>query len=200
MNIAIFASGRGSNFEAIMQSVKSGVVRARVPLLICDNPEAGVLKLAEKEGVEAALVLRESFSSRQEFEAAILGHLQRHAIDAIALAGFMRMLSGGFVGSYKNRIINIHPALLPSFKGTNAIADAFEYGVRLTGVTVHFVDEGMDSGPIILQRQVPVEQHDTLVSIEEKIHSLEHELYPQALRLFAEGKLAITGRRVEILT
>lgn len=200
MNIAVFASGKGSNFEAIMKSVKSGVLRVRVPLLICDTPDAGALKVAEREGVEAALVERGRYSSRQEFEDAIHAHLHRHAIDAIALAGFMRMLSPGFVAGYKNRILNIHPALLPSFKGTDAIADAFAYGVRITGVTVHFVDEGMDSGPIILQRHVPIEPHDTLESIEERIHEVEHEIYPYALKLFSEGKLVITGRKVEILT
>ncbi len=200
MNLAVFASGRGSNFEAIMASVKSGVLRVSVPLVVCDTPGAGVLKLAEKEGVEAALIERACFAGRKEFEDAIHAQLHNHAIDAIALAGFMRMLSPAFVSAYRNRIINIHPALLPSFKGANAIADAFAYGVRVTGVTVHFVDEEMDSGPIILQRHVAVEPQDTLETLEQRIHEVEHELYPHALKLFAEGKLAISGRKVEILT
>ncbi len=198
MNLAVFASGKGSNFEAIMQSVKSGFLRVSVPLVVCDTPEAGVLKLAEKEGVETALFNRGDFASRKDFEAAILQRLHSRAIDAIALAGFMRMLSAEFISSYRNRILNIHPALLPSFKGSDAIADAFAYGVRLTGVTVHFVDEEMDHGPIILQRQVAVEPQDTVETLAARIHEVEHELYPHALKLFSEGRLTITGRKVEI--
>lgn len=197
-NIAVFASGRGSNFAAIIQAVKNKRIKANLALFVCDNPHAGAINYAKKAGIKIALVKREDFISKDGFEAEITEYLKQAKIDLIVLAGFMRMLSAGFVREYKNRIINIHPALLPSFKGSEGIRDAFEYGVKVTGVTVHFVDERMDHGPIILQEAVKIEEKDTLESLEAKIHKLEHKIYPKAIQLFVLGKLKTKGRRVGI--
>jgi len=198
MNIAVFASGRGTNFAAIARAVKSGRVKANLSLLVSDNPGAPVLAKAKRAGVKIALIKREDFTSRQEFEREIIRRLEENKIDLVVLAGFMRVLGSGLINSYRNKIINIHPALLPSFKGSEGIKDAFEYGVKVTGVTVHFVDEQMDHGPIILQAAVKIEEDDTLKTLEAKIHKVEHKLYPQALRLFLEGKLKAEARKVKI--
>jgi phosphoribosylglycinamide formyltransferase-1 len=200
MNIAVFASGRGTNFAAIIRAVKKGKIKANLSLLICDNPKAGAIARARRAGIKIALVKREDFSSKGDFENKIIEYLQQEKIDLIVLAGFMRILSPELVTQYKNKIINIHPALLPSFKGVHGIADAFNYGVKVTGVTVHFVDEKMDHGPIILQQTVKIEEDDTLESLEAKIHKVEHKLYPEAIRLFVEGKLNIEARKVRIPT
>ena len=197
MNIAVFASGRGTNFGAIIRAVKKGKIRANLSLLVCDNPKAGAIGRAKRTGIKVALVKREDFANKEDFEAKIIAHLEENKIDLIVLAGFMRLLTPEFVGKYAGRILNIHPALLPSFKGTEAIKDAFDYGVKVTGVTVHFVDEKMDNGPIILQKAVEI-QEDTLESLERKIHKIEHHLYPEAIRLYVEGKLKLEGRKARI--
>ncbi len=199
-NIAVFASGRGTNFSAIVKAVKKGRLKANLSLLVCDNPDAGVIKRAKAAGVKVALVKREDFSTLRDFENAIIQRLEEEGIGLIALAGFMRMLSGEFVSRYRNKIINIHPALLPCFKGEEGIKDAFDYGVKVTGVTVHFVDEKMDHGPIILQAAIKIEEDDTLETLEAKIHKFEHKLYPQAIQLFIEGKLKLADRKVKIST
>ena len=198
MNIAVFASGRGSNFSAIVKAVKKDRIKAALSLLISDNPKAGVIGRANRAGVKVVLVKKEDFASKKDFEDKIIGYLEENKIDLIVLAGFMCLLGVELIERYKGRIINIHPALLPSFKGTEGIKEAFNYGVKLTGVTVHFVDEEMDHGPIILQKAVRVEENDTLETLEAKIHKIEHILYPEAIRLFAEGKLKLEGRKVKI--
>ena len=198
-NIAVFASGRGSNFNAIALAVKGGALKINLALLVCDKPGAPVLNKAKKYGVKAVLVKRGDFSDKKSFEDKIMQYLKESKVDLIVMAGFMRMLSPELVRRYKNRIINIHPALLPSFKGTGGINDAFNYGVKVAGVTVHFVDEEMDHGAIILQRAVNIEERDNLKSLERKIHKIEHELYPAAIKLFVQGKVRLTGgRRVRI--
>ncbi len=199
MNIAVFASGRGTNFSAVIKAVKKGKIKASLSLLVCDNPQAGAIGRARRAGIKAVLVKREDFSSKEDFETKIIGHLEENKIDLIVLAGFMRILSTGFVSKYRNRILNIHPAILPAFKGACAIKDAFDYGVKVTGVTVHFVDEKMDHGPAILQKALKVEEDDTPESLEEKIHKIEHRLYPQAISLYAQGRLRLEGRKVKIL-
>jgi len=184
MNLAIFASGNGSNFSALIKAIKQGKIKVSSVVLVCDNPGAFVLKRAEKAGVRIILASRKDFSSRKDFEAAIIQRLKYYKIDLIALAGFMLMLSPDFVKRYRNRILNIHPSLLPAFKGAHAIKDAFEHKAPSTGVTVHFVDEKMDHGPVILQEQLKIRSNDNLASLEKRIHSLEHKLYPQAIKLF----------------
>jgi len=196
MNIAVLASGRGTNFAAIVRAVKRGKIIANISLLICDNPKVGAIGRAKRAGIKIALVKREDFATKKDFEAKIIQHLEENKIDLIVLAGFMRMLSPEFVSRFKFKILNIHPALLPSFKGTQGIKDAFEYGVKVTGVTVHFVDEEMDHGPIILQAPVKINKNDTLESLEARIHKIEHKIYPEAIRLFTEDRLRVEGRRV----
>lgn len=200
MNIAVFASGRGTNFSAIIRAAKRGEIKANLSLLVSDNPKAGAIAKAKRAKVKVALIKREDSATKEDFEAKIIQRLKDDMIDLIVLAGFMRILSPGFVRQYCGRILNIHPALLPSFKGTQGIKDAFDYGAKVAGVTVHFVDEKMDHGPIILQQAVRVEEADTLASLEAKIHKIEHKIYPQAIRLFTEGKLKIEGRKVRVST
>ncbi|MDD2680474.1 MAG: phosphoribosylglycinamide formyltransferase [Candidatus Omnitrophica bacterium] len=197
-NIAVFASRKGTNFNAIALAVKKGALKVNLALLVCDNPKAPVLDKAKRMGVKTCLVKREDFSAKEDFEKTIIRELKKHKINLVVMAGFMRMLSPYFVRAYKDRIINIHPALLPSFKGAHAIKDAFDYGVKLTGVTVHFVDEAMDHGPIILQRQVAVKESDTLASLEARMHKVEHQLYPEAIRLIVRGKIRLKGRKVRV--
>ena len=197
-NIAVFASGRGTNFSAIIKAVKKGKIKAALLLLLCDNPSAGAIGRAKRAGIKFALVERKDFASKRDFEGKISVYLEENKIDLIVLAGFMCMLSEEFVQKYKGRILNIHPALLPSFKGREAIKDAFEHGVKITGVTVHFVDEKMDHGPIILQKAVPIEESDSLESLESKIHKVEHKLYPQAIKLVVEDRLRIEERKVRV--
>jgi len=197
-NIAIFSSGRGSNFSVIARQVKKGTIKANLALLVCDQPKAKVLQKAKRAKVKAAVIERKDFSSKESFEAKVIEYLEANKIDLIVLAGFMRMLSAEFVRRYCGKIINIHPALLPSFKGEEGIKDAFVYGVKVTGVTVHFVDEEMDHGPIILQKEVKIDEKDTLETLETKIHKAEHKLYPKAIQLFVEGRLSLSGRKVKV--
>ncbi len=189
MNLAIFASGCGSNFLAIVKAIKQNKLKVKLQILVSDQPQALVIKRARVAGVRVVLVKREDFASRLDFEAAIIQRLKDYQIDLIVLAGFMRILSPGFVKRYHNRIINIHPSLLPEFKGAHAIKDAFNSGVGSTGVTVHFIDQEVDHGPIILQQKIMIRSKDTLASLEKRIHSLEHKLYPQAIKLFISGKI-----------
>jgi len=181
VNLAIFASGNGSNFAALVEAVKEKKIKVKSVVLVCDKPEAFVVKRAQKAKITVILVKREDFASRADFEAAIIQRLKSYKINLIALAGFMRILSPGFVKLYRQRIINIHPALLPAFKGAHAIADALEAKVNFTGVSVHFVDKEMDHGALILQKRIKIKRSDTLDSLEKRIHALEHKLYPQAI-------------------
>ena len=195
-NIAVFASGTGSNFAAIIKAVQTKRLRCCVRLLVCDNPQAGVLAKSAKAHVPAFLVQRKDFADKNGFEQAIIGRLEQEKVDLIVLAGYMRLLSPAFVKRFAGRIINIHPALLPSFKGTRAIEDALAYGVKITGVTVHFVDEEMDHGPIILQQAVAVKPNDTAATLAKRIHAVEHILYPKAIGLCCAEKVELTGRNV----
>jgi len=198
MNIAVFCSGNGSNFQAIADSVKGGEIPAKVALMVCDNPKAFALERAKKLGIKSLLIERKNFKTEDEFEAGVIRNLEKESIELICLAGFMRLVSASFVQRYRNKILNIHPALLPAFKGTRSIKDALDYGVKVSGVTVHFVDEKTDHGPIILQKALEIKEDDTEESLGLRIHEIEHELYPQAIKLFAQGKLNLAGRRVKI--
>lgn len=198
MNIAVFASGRGSNFAAIISAVKKGQIKAALSLLVCDNPQAGAIIHAEAAGIKVALITGKEFPLKKDFEAEIIAYLEKEKIELIVLAGFMRLLSAEFVRRFKGRMLNIHPALLPAFKGRMGIKDAFDYGAKVAGVTVHFVDEETDHGPIILQEAISIGEKDSLESLEEKIHTLEHRLYPTAINLFTQGRLKIEGRKVKV--
>ena len=197
MNIAVFCSGYGSNFQAIVDASKTRLFDASITIMVCDDKKAFALERAKKENIKTLLALRENFKTREDFENKIINQLEKDNIELICLAGFMRVLSPEFVKRYKNRRLNIHPALLPSFKGAEAIKDAFEHGVKITGVTVHFATKELDSGPIILQEAVRIEEDDTQETLEQKIHAVEHKLYPEAIRLVAEGRLEVAGRKAK---
>ncbi len=198
-NIAVFASGRGSNFLALAHAARRGKFKkANLALLICDNPHAPVVFKARRLKVKTALINPDLFLTKEALEKRIIEHLKENKINLIVLAGFMRILSPKFVSIYKNKIINIHPSLLPAFKGAHAIEDAFDYGVKITGVTVHFVDEKTDHGPIILQKDIRISEKESTFSLEKKIHKLEHKLYPEAVSLFINKKLRLKGRKVII--
>ncbi|MFH1791103.1 MAG: phosphoribosylglycinamide formyltransferase [Candidatus Omnitrophota bacterium] len=198
MNIAVFVSGNGSNLQAIIDAASKGAAPYKVALVVSDRADAYALKRASAAGIGTLVADPKKYASREEYDRAVTEALEKKDIGLIVLAGFMRLVSPFFVRKYKHRIINIHPSLLPSFKGTRGIRDAYDYGVKITGVTVHFVDEELDHGPIILQGAVTVEENDTAESLEEKIHKLEHKLYPEAVRLFALGKLEIKARHVSV--
>ncbi len=200
LRIAVLASGEGTNLGAIIKAQDEGILgNARVSLVISDNPEAKALVRARESGITTAVIEKNSSITPEEFDGLLIDELGKASVDLVVLAGFMRVLGKKMVNAFSGRIINIHPALLPCFKGVSGVSDAFDYGVKVTGVTVHFVDEGVDTGPIILQGHVDVEQADTKLSLEQKIHALEHQLYPRAIRLFVDGKLKIEGRKVLIL-
>ncbi|MBM3252972.1 MAG: phosphoribosylglycinamide formyltransferase [Candidatus Omnitrophica bacterium] len=198
LNIAIFCSGKGTNLQAIIDKVRGGYIKANLRLVISDRRDAYALVRAKKAKINNFFIDPKKFSSRIEFNREILKYLKRYNIDLIVLAGFMRVLGTELVRRYKNKILNIHPALLPSFRGTEGIKDALEYGVRLTGPTVHFVDEGVDTGPIILQDVVRIKDGDTEETLARRIHEREHIIYPKAIKLFVEGKLKVEGRKVKI--
>jgi len=199
INIAVFCSGSGSNFQAIAESINKGYIKdAKLAVMVTDNPGCLARKRAQKLGIETFLVERKNYKSKEDFENAVIEELKRRNIGLIALAGYMRLLSPFFVKSFKNKILNMHPALLPSFKGTEGIKDALDYGVKVTGPTVHFVDAEMDHGPIILQGAVEVKDDDTEESLAPRVHKIEHRIYPEAIKLFVEGKLKIADRKVII--
>lgn len=197
--IAVFASGFGSNLQALIDFNTTGDLGGDIVLVFSNESKAFALKRAEKHKIRSAFIDPSGFANRQDFEVEILKILKGEKIDLIVLAGYMFLLTPLLISEYKNRILNIHPALLPSFEGTHGIKDAFEYGVRLSGVTVHFVDEELDRGPIIMQAPVFIGQDDSLDNFEEKIHQVEHKIYPQAVKLFCGDRLRIKGRKVEIL-
>jgi phosphoribosylglycinamide formyltransferase-1 len=199
MKIAVFASGRGTNLAAIIKAKSKGLINADIALVVSDNKKALALKKAQRAGIKAVFVDPQRFLTMPEFENEIVKAVEAEGIDLIVLAGFMRILSSDFVSRFQNKIINIHPAILPSFKGSQAIKDAYEFGIKVTGVTVHFVDNEMDNGPIILQKAVPIDEADTLETLESKIHKVEHKIYPEAIKLFIEGRLKIEGRKVKIV-
>lgn len=198
MNFAVFCSGQGTNLQAIIDAAKKNRIKAKLALVVCDNPQAYALKRARRAGIETAIVNPKRFPTREKLESEIIRNLNKKGIRLIALAGFMRVLSDRFVRKYRNRILNIHPALLPSFKGAHAIRDALRYGVKVTGPTVHFVTEDVDSGPIILQEACGIKEDDNEKSLLARVHKLEHGIYPKAIDLFARGKLRVAGRRVII--
>ena len=194
--MAIFASGRGSNADALHDAVLAGKINASIVVLVCDIPDAPVLQKAAGWGVPVIVADRKKFDSRDEFEDFILQELEPYHVDFICLAGFMRILSGHFISFYNRKIINIHPALLPSFKGMHAQRQAVEAGVKVAGCTVHFVEPDMDSGPIILQSVVPVYEDDTEDTLAARILEKEHPTFVKAVALFCDDKLGIKGRVV----
>ncbi|MCH1624676.1 phosphoribosylglycinamide formyltransferase [Fredinandcohnia quinoae] len=186
--IAVFASGSGTNFQAICDAIQHGKLDAEITLLVCDKPEAKVIERAKQVGIESFVFSPKSYPSKAFFELEIVEKLQEKQVELIALAGYMRLIGETLLGAFKNKIINIHPSLLPLFPGKDAIGQAYRAGVSRTGITIHFVDEGMDTGPIIAQKELAIEKNETLESIEHRIHKIEHEFYPQVLQSFIKGR------------
>jgi len=197
-NIAVLVSGNGTNLQAIIDSVNKGYIPARIAVVLSDEKKAFALERARKAAIETVTLDKKDYKKREDFDREIVKHLKKRNVELVVLAGFMRLLSPYFIKEYRNRIINIHPALLPSFKGSHGVKDAIDHGVKVTGVTVHFVDEHLDNGPIILQRTVEIKEDDTEETLLERVHKEEHKAYPEAIKLFAEGKIRIEGGKTVI--
>jgi phosphoribosylglycinamide formyltransferase-1 len=197
--IAVLVSGNGSNFQAIVDALEAGRIKnARIACLISNKPDAFALERARKHNIPALILDHKQYPNRQAYDTALVELLKQHGVHLVVLAGFMRLLSPVMIEAFPNAIINIHPALLPAFPGLDAQKQAFDYGVRYTGCTVHFVDSGTDTGPIILQTVVPVLQDDTMETLTQRIHGEEHRTYVEAVRLFCDGRLMVDGRKVVI--
>ena len=197
--LGIICSGRGSNLASIIEAIERGEIPAEIAVVIADKRDAYALERARTKGIPAVAVVYRDYPERADFERAMLDELHAHDVTLVVLAGFMRILSPVFVHAYTGRILNIHPALLPSFPGAHAHRDALAYGVKVSGCTVHFVDEGMDSGPIILQASVPVMEDDTEETLAARVLEQEHRIFPEAIKLYVEDRLRTDGRRVHIL-
>lgn len=196
--IAVLVSGSGSNLQAIIDAIEVGRCNAEIKLVISNKADAFALERCKKHNVPTLVVSHKDFSSREDFEAVLIDKIKSAGAKLVCLAGFMRVLSPKFIGAFPNAIINIHPALLPSFPGIHSQKQALDYGVKFTGCTVHFVNEGVDAGAIILQSVVPVKNDDTEETLAARILEQEHKIYPEAVELFASGRLKIRGRTVEI--
>ena len=196
-NIGVLASGRGSNFQAIIDSVEKGFLDVNIAVLIYNVQDAYAAERARKHGIDA-LFIDHRKKKREEFEREVVKALRERNVELVVLAGFMRILSPYILNEFKNRVMNIHPALLPSFPGAHGHSDSLAYGVRISGCTIHFVDEGEDTGPIIVQKAVYLHQGDTEETLSERILVWEHRLFPLAIRLFSEGRLRVEGRHVVI--
>lgn len=196
--IGVLVSGRGSNLQAIMDRIADGYLTLEIAVVISDKVDAYGLERAAKAGIPARAISRKSCSSKEEFEEKITAVLEAYDCELVVLAGFMRILSADFVNRWEHKIINIHPAILPSFPGLHGQRQAWEYGVKVAGCTVHFVDAGTDSGPIILQKVVPAYFEDDEDTLADRILVEEHKAMPEALKLWAEDKLEIIGRKVKI--
>jgi phosphoribosylglycinamide formyltransferase-1 len=197
--IAVFASGFGSNLQALIDYSRTQGLNGEIVLVFSNNKSAYALKRARKSKIKAVFMDPSKYKSRKQYDLKIVELLEKEKIDLVVLAGYMFLLSVEFVRKFKNKILNIHPALLPSFKGEHGIQDAYNYGVKITGITVHFVDEGLDSGPIILQSPCYIKDNESVEKLEEKIHKVEHKIYPKAVKYFCEDRLVIKGRKVKIL-
>lgn len=196
--LGVLCSGRGTNLQSIIDAVASGQIKAPIGVVVTDKPGVMALERGSKAGIPAVCVDRKQYGSREEFDAALLAELKKYGVTLVCLAGFMRLLTAGFIRAYEGRILNIHPALLPSFKGAHAHRDALAYGAKVSGCTIHFLVEDMDAGPIILQAAVPVLEGDDEDSLAARVLVEEHKLYPRAIELFLAGKLTIDGRCVRI--
>ncbi len=197
-NLAIMVSGRGSNMVNIVEETKKGNIKGRVKVVISNKADAPALEKAKAYGIDTYTVLQSDFSSKSEYDKKVIEILKGYDIDLVVLAGYMKLLTKEFVDAYPNRIVNIHPALLPSFRGLDAQKQAFDFGVKIAGCTVHFVDEGMDTGKIIAQRAVIVDEEDTVESLTEKILKEEHKLYPYVVKLLCEDRVIVEENKIRI--
>jgi phosphoribosylglycinamide formyltransferase 1 len=191
MNIAVFASGSGSNFQAIYDAIQKGRLQARISLLVCDRPNAKVIERAEKAGVQTFVFSPKEFASKEEYETEVYKQLSQQGVEFIVLAGYMRLIGSVLLEKFEGKIVNIHPSLLPAFPGKDAIGQAVKAGVKVTGVTIHYVDAGMDTGPIIAQQAIEIQEGDKKENIEQQIHQVEHVFYAETLeKLFQQIRKA----------
>ena len=198
LNVAVFASGSGSNFQALADGARDGRLDADIRLLVCDKPNARVAERAREAGVETFVFSPKDYPSREAYETEILAKLRERQVELVVLAGYMRILTPVLVEAYAGRMINVHPSLLPAFPGLHAIRQALEHGVKVTGPTVHYVDGGLDTGPIIAQEAIAIDEQDTEATLAARIHPIEHKLLTRVVQWIAEGKVRIDGRRVSI--
>lgn len=202
LRLGVLVSGRGSNLQAIIDEIEAGTLKADIAVVVSNKPGAPAVERAERHELTAVFLDPKSVAGtpdpRKAYDQKLLETLQQHEVQLVVLAGYMKIVTSVLIDSYESRIINIHPSLLPSFPGLHAQRQALDHGVKVSGCTVHFVTEGMDTGPIILQQAVPVEEGDTADILSERILKVEHGLLPRAIRLFAEGRLSVTGRTVHI--
>lgn len=199
MKFAVFASGHGSNLQAIINAVQKKEIKAELALVFSNNRKAYALARAKEAGIKTLCLVRKDYGTPQSYERDIVIQLKEEGVDFIVLAGYMSILSPFFVKTFPNKILNVHPSLLPAFRGKDGIKDAFTYGAKIAGVTIHFVDDKMDHGPIILQEGFKIPEGETLEKLTEHIHKVEHKIYSKAIALFAEGRLKLEGRKVKIL-
>ncbi|PLX94634.1 MAG: phosphoribosylglycinamide formyltransferase [Desulfuromonas sp.] len=199
LRLGVLASGGGTNLQSIIDRCHDKSLTAEIAVVISNNPGSGALERANKAGIATRCIDHRTFESREAFDTTVVATLQEAEVDLVVLAGFMRIISEPFIEAFPLRIINIHPALLPSFPGLHVQRKAIEYGARFSGCTVHFVDGGVDTGPIIIQAVVPILDDDCEASLSARILEQEHKIYPRAIQLFAEGRLKVEGRKVRIL-
>ncbi len=199
LRIGVLASGGGTNLQAIIDRCQDGTLAAEIAVVITNNPGAGALDRAAKAGIATLCINHREFSQREDFDNAVVKALQDAGVDLVVLAGFMRIITQTFINAFPERVINIHPALLPAFPGLHVQQQAIDYGARFSGCTVHFVDGGVDTGPIIIQAVVPILPDDTADSLAARILEQEHRTYPRAIQLIAEGRVQVEGRRVTIV-
>lgn len=198
MELGVLISGSGTNLQSIIDNIATGSLDAHIALVVSSNPTAYGLQRAQEAGIPTLAMEVSDYEDADAADAKIVAALQQAGVEYVAMAGYMRMVRRPLLEAFPNRIINLHPALLPSFAGAHGIADAFNYGVKITGITVHFANADMDAGPIIAQQVVEVREDDTEETLEERIHTAEHQLYPQVLQLIAQGKVSVEGRKVKI--
>lgn len=199
LKIGVLVSGNGSNLQAIIDSIEAGELQAEISIVISDREDAYALKRAARHGIENMYIDPGKFREKREYEGKLVQVLKERGVELVIMAGFMRLLGPYFIREFHQRVMNIHPSLLPSFPGLRPQLQALEHGVKVSGCTVHFADEGMDTGPIILQRAVPVYDDDTEETLSARILEKEHQIYPEAIKLYSEGRLKIEGRKVRIL-
>lgn len=196
--LGVLISGSGTNLQAIIDAAEAGRLAAEVAVVVSDKADAYGLERARAHGVPGVAIDRREHADAASFNHAIAGTLREHGVEVVVMAGYMRLLGAEVLAAFPDAVVNIHPALLPSFAGAHGIADAFTYGVKVTGVTVHFANEEFDAGPIIAQEAVRIEEDDTVETLEARIHEVEHRVYPEALQLLVTGRLHIEGRRVRV--
>ncbi|MGH7806074.1 MAG: phosphoribosylglycinamide formyltransferase [Candidatus Binatia bacterium] len=197
--LGVLASGSGTNLQSIIEAIEAKGLPAEIRVILCNRPDARAMERGRAHGLPVELLDHKTFAKREDFDARLVEILRERGVELVCLAGFDRLITPVFVRAFPGRILNIHPALLPAFKGLHGQRQALEYGVKLAGATVHFVDEETDHGPIVIQAAVPVLDGDDEVALQKRILAEEHRIYPEAIRLFAEGRLRIEGRKVRIL-